>query len=528
MPSLSVGTTFIPSLTLLAVIAAVVGGLIATLLVTRRRLDEINEAFLACAAHAPIGILQADANGMCTYANEAWCQLTGLSLDHTVGSSWSRAIHPDDVADVMRKWEQSAREARPYLNEVRIVRPDGGMRTVLATAQPMHDGHGRLSGFIGTVMDITEVLDARKQVRDQQSLLQSLVDHSSAVIYLKDLQSRYLLVNKRHMDLWPNMKDFRAGTTPYDWFPAETARAFVESDAQVARTGRESTFTETLVHDSEPRTYVSVKFPVTDEKGTVVAVGGVSTDVTELERTRLHLAQKEQVLRRLIDVQEQEKQLLCHEFHDGIIQYAVGAIMLLESLAEDDRTLSREARDTVTSAVACLRRGVEDGRRVIRGIRPAALDDLGLKAAIEDLLMHMREAGFTVMAQLDPDVDTIPSDLQTTAYRVVQESLSNVRRHSGSSSVEVALRRTADAVELHVADQGCGFDPQAAGRKGFGLVGMTERVRLVGGECRIESRPGAGARIDVRLPLVGRDGADASASAIPGTCAQGLYEGRAL
>lgn len=222
---------------------------------------------------------------------------------------------------------------------------------------------------------------------------------------------------------------------------------------------------------------------------------------SELERTPPHHARKEQVLRRLIELQEQEKQLLCHEFHDGIIQYAVGAIMLLESLAEDDRTLSPEARETVASAVACLRRGVEDGRRVIRGIRPAPLDDLGLKAAIDDLCGQLREAGLTVTARLDADIDTIPAELQTTVYRIVQESLNNARKHSGSSDVEVEVRRRADAVELHVADRGRGFDPQAAGPQGFGLMGMTERVRLAGGECRIKSAPGKGARIDVRLPL---------------------------
>jgi signal transduction histidine kinase len=378
----------------------------------------------------------------------------------------------------------------------------GGLVAALVTnRRRLRDSQRPLTSFGGTVTDGTDVLNVQKKLRDQQALLQSLVDHSSAAIYLKDRQSRYLLVNKRHMDLWPKMRDFRPGTTPYDWFPAETAKAFIDSDAQVVRTGREYTFTETVVHDGEPHTYVSVKFPVTDEQGLVIAVGGVSTDVTELERTRSQLAQKEQVLRRLIEVQEQEKQLLCHEFHDGIIQYAVGAIMLLEGLAEDNHTISPETRDTVTSAVACLRRGVEDGRRVIRGIRPAPLDDLGLKAAVDDLCGQLREAGFTVTARLDADIDTIPSELQTTVYRIVQESLNNARKYSGSSDVEVGVRRTADAVELHVADQGCGFDPQAAGRKGFGLVGMTERVRLAGGACRIESAPGKGARIDVRLPL---------------------------
>jgi PAS domain S-box-containing protein len=341
----------------------------------------------------------------------------------------------------------------------------------------------------------------RRKLCDRETLLRNLVDHSSAVMYLKDLEGRYLLVNKRHIDLWPEMKNFRLGTTPYDWFPPETARAFLDSDAQVARSGRELTFTETVEHDGETHSYVSVKFPVTDEKGQVIAIGGVSTDVTELQQARLTIAQREQVLRRLIDVQEKEKQQLCHEFHDGLIQYAIGAIMLLDSLAHDDRTLSDEARSTIASAANCLRRGVEDGRRSIRGIRPAALDDLGLTSALEELLDQTREAGVAVTARIDSNINSIAPDLQTTVYRVVQEALTNVRKHSGSDTVEVTLSRTPEALEVSVADKGCGFDVKAVGRTGFGLVGMSERVRLVGGECRIESTPGTGTRVAIRLPL---------------------------
>jgi PAS domain S-box-containing protein len=504
MPSPPIATMPWPGLMLLVGVAAAasVAWLGAALRASRRKLRDSREAFRTLAAEAPVGILQADANGMCIFANDAWCQLTGLTLEQTVGNRWNLAVHPDDVADVMRKWEESVRDAKPYLNQVRVMRPDGSIRTVMATARPVRDDRDRLTGFVGTVMDVTDVLAAQKKLRDQESLLQSLIDHSSAAIYLKDLEGRYLLVNKRHMDLWPAMKDFRPGTTPYDWFPAETARAFLESDALVAQSGRELTFTETVEHDGETRTYVSVKFPVTDHNGQIIAVGGISTDVTELQQARLTIAQREQVLRRLIDVQEKEKQQLCHEFHDGIIQYSIGAIMLLDSLAHDDRTLSDEARGTIASATDCLRRGVEDGRRSIRGIRPAALDDLGLASAIEELLDQAREAGVAVTAHVDPDIDGIAPNLQTAAYRVVQEALANVRKHSGSDTVEVTLERTPDALDVSVADKGCGFDVKAVGRKGFGLVGMSERVRLVGGECRIESTPGAGTTVAIRLPLV--------------------------
>lgn len=484
-----------------ATAGAVVAWLLLALRTAHRRLHEVQEAFHTLTSNVPIGIVQTDANGICTHANETWCDLTGLTLVEMAGHRWSRAVHPDDVADVMRKWEAAVGHGRPYVDRVRLMRPDGTIRSVLATAQPVHDSRGAVTGFLGTVMDITDSMEAEKKLRDQESLLRSLVDHCSAAIYLKDLKSRYLLINRRHFDLWPAMKPFRPGTTPYDWFPEETARSFVESDAQVIRSGREHTFTETIDHEDGPHTYVSVKFPVTDEHGTVIAVGGVSTDVTELEQARHTLAQKEQVLRRLIDVQENEKQQLCHEFHDGLIQYAIGSIMLLDSLMAEAGALAGAARDTVSSAVACLRRGVEDGRRTIRGIRPAALDDLGLASAIEELVDQMREADVPVTATIDPDVDTISAELQTTAYRVVQEALSNVRKHAGSTSAEVSLRRSADGLDLTVVDHGCGFDVQAVGRKGFGLLGMAERVRLVGGDFRIESTPGSGTRITARLPL---------------------------
>ena len=222
------------------------------------------------------------------------------------------------------------------MNEVRIVRPDGTLRHVLAGGRPTRDDRGRVSGFIGTVLDITERRLAQQTAREKGSLLQTLVDHSSAAIYLKDTAGRYLLVNRRHAELWPTMKDFRVGTTPYEWFSEETARSFIASDAEVWQTGEIKTFEEVIPTAEGSRTYLTVKFPVLSEGGKVVAVGGISADITELEQARRDLAQREQLLRSLIDVQENEKQLLCHEFHDGLIQYAVGSKMLLESLREGE------------------------------------------------------------------------------------------------------------------------------------------------------------------------------------------------
>jgi signal transduction histidine kinase len=212
---------------------------------------------------------------------------------------------------------------------------------------------------------------------------------------------------------------------------------------------------------------------------------------------------RERLLRSLMDVKENEKLLLCHEFHDGLIQYAVGSKMLLEGLRESE--LGEPGLGVVDAVIECLAKGIEDGRRVIRGIRPAALDDLGLRAALDDLADELRASGIRVEAALDPAIDLVPPPLQTTLYRVVQESFNNVRKHSGSDSVRLTVARVDGHVELTTADSGRGFDQSATTAEGFGLLGVRERVRLLGGECDVDSAPGRGTRLRVTLPIQADD-----------------------
>lgn len=343
--------------------------------------------------------------------------------------------------------------------------------------------------------------DAERRLRDASAHLHGLIDHSSSAIYLKDRQRRYLLANRRHIDLWPEMRGFQAGMTPADFFPAETARAFAESDDLVFRSGDVHTFEEAIPHTDGPHTYVSSKFPVRDESGAIIAVGGISTDITDLKRAQATVAQKEALLRRLIDIQESEKQRLCAEFHDGLIQYTVGSKMLLESL--DVSRLPADCAEVIVTVIGNLGRGLEDGRRVIRGIRPAALDDLGLAAALDELCAQPEVDGPRVEAVIDPAVDAAPEAVQTTAYRVVQEALTNAIRHARAQDVRVTVRLEADGLHVVVADSGRGFDVHARDRSSFGLVGMEERVRLAGGEFGVASEPGAGTRVTARIPLDG-------------------------
>lgn len=238
-----------------------------------------------------------------------------------------------------------------------------------------------------------------------------------------------------------------------------------------------------------------------DDEGRPQRATGVCIDVTERTLAYRALEQKEEMLRRLIEVQENEKFLLCHEFHDGLIQWACGARMLLEGCRHKASPgWTAEEAQIVDTVIDCLGRGIEDGRRVIRGIRPGVLDDLGLEAALHDLADQLAAAGVTVEVRVDPAVDVLSARTQTTLYRVVQEALSNIRRHSGAERCSIELLCIDGELVLTIRDSGTGFDPQAR-TPGFGLVGMMERMRLAGGSCRIDSAPATGTTVMARLPL---------------------------
>jgi len=220
-----------------------------------------------------------------------------------------------------------------------------------------------------------------------------------------------------------------------------------------------------------------------------------------LQAATVELAQQASILRRLIAVQENEKQMLCHEFHDGLIQYAVGALMICESYQA--RSTAHSAADTqeIEYAAASLRKGIEDGRRAIRGIRPAVLDDVGLSAAIEEILADWIDPSMGVTLTIDPQTNRLPPELQTTLYRITQEALANVRKHSHSKTVSIGLFVSDTCVQLKVQDAGDGFEPDTTKTGGFGLLGMKERAKLAGGEVRIVSKRGSGTTVICTVPL---------------------------
>ena len=208
----------------------------------------------------------------------------------------------------------------------------------------------------------------------------------------------------------------------------------------------------------------------------------------------------QQTLRALLDRQERERQLVAYEIHDGLAQYLSAAIMHLETY-EAGMPGGVGGNSHITEVLRLLREASAEARHLITGLRPPALDELGLIEVIKTLVADARLEIPQVDFEAELAEKRLPADWETTLFRIVQESLTNIRRHAHASRATISLTRRPDSgILLQIRDDGRGFDPTAIPPQHFGLEGIKQRAAILGGTATVNSYPGQGTVIDVRFP----------------------------
>jgi steroid delta-isomerase-like uncharacterized protein len=208
---------------------------------------------------------------------------------------------------------------------------------------------------------------------------------------------------------------------------------------------------------------------------------------------------------RMLLSQEEERRRVASEVHDGLAQTAVGVHSLLEAFAENHPPDSPLGRKELERVLGLVQRMVEESRRVIGRLRPTALDDFGLTAALRLQAEALQKEGFEVAYEQTLGDERLPTEVETALFRVAQEALTNARKHSQSAGARLRLGRLGGTVRLRVRDWGRGFEEAApsggvsSGEK-VGLYGMRERIALLGGDLEVFSKPGEGTLVVARVP----------------------------
>ncbi len=194
--------------------------------------------------------------------------------------------------------------------------------------------------------------------------------------------------------------------------------------------------------------------------------------------------------------QEEERARVARDLHDEVNQSLTGVLLRLEA-AREAAPPELEAELAATKALA--NQAMRELLSLARQLRPTALDDLGLAAAIAGQVEQISQSEIEAELIEQGSFAGLDSDVQLVVYRVAQEALSNAARHSGAKRIGVTLRRSQDEVELEVADDGRGFAFEESER-GLGIAGMRERALLIGAVLTIESRPERGTTVRLRIP----------------------------
>lgn len=206
----------------------------------------------------------------------------------------------------------------------------------------------------------------------------------------------------------------------------------------------------------------------------------------------------QQVLNQLVRSQDHDRQLIAYEIHDSLIQLATSVVMHLEGAI--NCTMEGEAEAGYKMALGMSREVVGEARRLISGLRSPALDEHGVVVAIEQLT---KSAGLPVTFKHDVHFERLEPSLENSMYRVVQECITNIVKHSGSNRAIVEISQENHRVAITVRDWGCGFDTESVSEKGYGLGGIRERTRLFGGKAEITSVVGKGTTVIAEFDLNG-------------------------
>jgi PAS domain S-box-containing protein len=464
-----------------------------------------NERYRRLVDISPYGILVVQ-DGRIAFVNPAALTLMGAERpEDLLGKSPFDLFDPHSQTSVRERLGPLLSD-RPIsiviTIEERIQRPDGTALDVEVTGTVFEEHDGRAVQLI--VRDITLRKQTEAALRESEERLMLAFAGAQEGVWDWDLETGAVVYSAR----WKEMLGYRDDEVePHvsAWerllHPEDMARAQQVNEG-VARGDRAYEGEFRLQHkDGHYVSVLSRGYPVRREQGgPVVRIVGTHFDLTERKQAEAERARTE-LLGRLVFAQEDERRRIAREMHDQFGEQLTALALNIGALKQacaDQPALSAQV-DALDRVAKQLDQDVD---QLVWQLRPTALDDLGLRAALDNYVQDWSRrckvpARLHTSGLLD---DRLAPDVESALYRIAQEALTNVAKHARAANVEVILERRPDHVLLIVEDDGVGFEPGGADTgQGFGLMGMQERAALVGASLEIESASGQGTTILVRM-----------------------------
>ena len=496
-----------------------------------RELQESRNLFRTLAAVAPVGIFRTDAAGNCVYVNERWCEIAGITEEQARGEDWAGPIHPEDRKRVLEEWYQAAKDGSRFRSEYRFGRSDSEVRWVFGQAAIERGKKGEVTGYVGTVTDITERHQAEEALRESEERFREMAENIREVFWISNVGTTEILyISPAYEEIWgrtraslfKNPSSFLDAIHPED---REAIRAGVERQA---RGNYESSGSEYRIirPDRSIRWIRAHPFPVRDERGEIYRIAGIAEDITEnkLAEEQLRQAQKMEAIGQLAGG-------VAHDFNNLLMIIGGYSELMTAQLREDDplRNNLVEIQKATGRATSLTKQLLAFGRKQV--LKPEVLDLNHVVAEREQMLGRLIRENIELTINVAPNLGRMRAD-RGQIEQVVMNLAINARDampEGGKLTVETSNIRLSEPcrdrhgmveagsyVMLAVSDNGEGMDERTKARAfdpffttkekgrgtGLGLSTVYGIVKQSGGYIWVYSEPGQGTTFKIYLPRV--------------------------
>ncbi len=451
-------------------------------------------------------IIRVDLAGRITTWNLAAERLFGFRAIEILGEPFDRLYNTCE-ADTPQRHLRTALEQGHINDECQQVRKDGTHFWATADVTLLRDDAGQPRGYAVITRNITERRQQREEIERHEAQLNAFFSNAPVGLAIVDKELRFQRINAPFAEL--------NGLDPLDQVGRPIRDVIADLSSQLEPLLRQVARTGEAVLNQEIRGpipsmpgatgwWLKSMFPISKRGDVVTQIGIVVQDITGLKRAENAVRR---LSGRLLQIRDDEQRRLARDLHDSLGQTLTAIKMNLSYLGRDTSGLDARGSNAVTESKTLVDDALKEVRTLSHLLHPPMLDDVGLLPAI-----RWFANGFSQRSSIEVDLNLpeslrrLPTEVETAIFRVVQESLTNVHRHSGSRTAMVRLETADDCLHLYVIDQGKGIAPEQLVLRqdnvalGVGLLGMRERLRQLRGELEVTSS-GKGTTIHVITPL---------------------------